>query len=136
MPQLPTGTVTFLFADIEGSTRLVQRLGDQYAAVLARYREILDSSAVQHGGQRIDTVGDAGFFVFSRVTDAAAAAVTVQRTLLAQRWPAGQVLRARIGIHTGEPLAHGGTYVGLDVHRAVRISARPVPRTPTPRHTA
>ena len=123
MAQLPTGTVTFLFADIEGSTRLVQRLGDQYAAVLARYREILDSSAVQHGGQRIDTVGDAGFFVFSRVTDAAAAAVTVQRTLLAQRWPAGQVLRARIGIHTGEPLAHGGTYVGLDVHRAARICA-------------
>ncbi|HEU5300393.1 MAG TPA: tetratricopeptide repeat protein [bacterium] len=123
MPTLPAGTVTFLFSDIEGSTRLLQRLGDRYAGVLARYQEILVQSAGTHAGHRIDTVGDAGFFVFSRVSDAVSAAVTVQRALTEQRWPAGEVLRARIGIHTGQPLASGSTYVGLDVHRASRICA-------------
>lgn len=120
---LPTGTVTFLFTDIEGSTRLLQRLGDRYATVLTSYRQILDSGAAQHGGKKIDTTGDASFLAFARATDAVAAAVAAQRALLTRMWPEGQVLRARMGIHTGQPLARESDYVGLDVHRAARICA-------------
>ncbi|HEY3246879.1 MAG TPA: tetratricopeptide repeat protein [bacterium] len=120
---LPTGTVTFLFADIEGSTRLLQQLGDRYAVALADYRRLFRDAAEAHGGQEVDMPGDACFFAFSRATDAVAAAVAAQIALQAHPWPDGRMLRARIGVHTGEPFAQDRNYVGLDVHRAARICA-------------
>lgn len=119
--KLPAGTVTFLFTDLEGSTRLLQQLGDQYAGLLSGYREILRSVATSHGGQEIDTAGDACFFAFPRVSDAVAAAVDAQRALGARAWPEGKAARSRMGIHTGEPMTREGAYVGIDVHRAARI---------------
>jgi len=119
--KLPAGTVTFLFTDIEGSTRLLQQVGDQYAEVLSGYREILRSTATSYGGQEIDSPGDACFFAFSRVSDAVAAAVDAQRALGTHAWPEGTVARSRMGIHTGQPTAREGDYVGIDVHRAARI---------------
>jgi predicted ATPase/class 3 adenylate cyclase/DNA-binding CsgD family transcriptional regulator len=119
--KLPAGTVTFLFTDIEGSTRLLQELGDQYAELLSGCREILRSAATSHGGQEIDSPGDACFFAFPRVSDAVAAAVDAQRALGTRMWPEGKTARPRMGIHTGEPMAREGDYVGIDVHRAARI---------------
>jgi predicted ATPase/class 3 adenylate cyclase/DNA-binding CsgD family transcriptional regulator len=119
----PTGTVTFLFADIEGSTRLLQQLGDRYAAVLAEYRRLFRAAAAAHAGQEVDMPGDACFFAFSRATDAVAAAVDAQIVLQTHPWPDGHTVRARIGVHTGEPFAQDRNYVGLDVHRAARICA-------------
>ncbi|HEY3249154.1 MAG TPA: tetratricopeptide repeat protein [bacterium] len=118
---LPTGTVTFLFADIEGSTRLLQQVGDGYAAVLADYRRLFRAAAAAHAGQEVDMPGDACFFAFARATEAVAAAVDAQLALQAHPWPDGRMVRARIGVHTGEPFAQDGNYVGLDVHRAARI---------------
>lgn len=119
--KLPAGTVTFLFTDIEGSTRLLQHLGDRYAEILAAYREILRASAAKFSGQEVDTTGDAAFFAFPRVTDAVAAAVDAQHALDMHPWPEGTTVRSRMGIHTGQPLTSGGDYVGIDVHRAARI---------------
>ena len=87
---LPGGTVTFLFSDIEGSTRLLQRVGDRYADALGRYREILRAAA-RSRGHEVNTAGDATFFVFARVTDAVSAAVDAQQQLGATRWPEGAV---------------------------------------------
>ena len=115
--ELPTGTVTFLFTDIEGSTRLLQELGDGYADVLAEHHRALRAVWVRHGGVEVDTAGDAFFVAFARASEAAAAAADAQRTLAA-----GPV-RVRMGIHTGEPLAQVEGYVGIDVHRAARIAA-------------
>jgi len=119
--KLPAGTVTFLFTDIEGSTRLLQHLGDRYTEVLSAYREILRNSATKFGGQEVDTAGDATFFAFPRVTDAVTAAVDAQRTITKHAWPEGTPVRSRMGIHTGQPLTSEGDYVGIDVHRAARI---------------
>ncbi len=121
MPDLPTGTVTFLFTDIEGSTRLLQHLEDRYADVLNECRRLLHSAVQERGGQEVDTQGDAFFFAFTRARDAAAAAVTAQRAINAHQWPAGGILRVRMGLHTGEALAVRTGYVGMDVHRAARI---------------
>jgi predicted ATPase/serine/threonine protein kinase/DNA-binding CsgD family transcriptional regulator len=118
---LPTGTVTLLFTDIEGSTRLLQRLGDSYAEVLAECRQVLRATFQEWNGREVDTQGDAFFIAFARATDAVLAAVDVQRALSAHPWPEGVAVRVRMGLHTGEPtLTHEG-YVGLDVHRAARI---------------
>ena len=117
MAELPTGTVTFLFTDIEGSTKLLQELGDGYAAVLAEHRRILRDAFAEHGGVEVDTQGDAFFVAFERATDAAAAAIDSQRAL------AEGPVRVRIGIHTGEPIRTEEGYVGYDVHRAARIAA-------------
>jgi len=119
--KLPSGTVTFLFTDIEGSTRLLQHLGDRYADVLSAYRQILRTSANKFSGQEVDTAGDASFFAFARVTDAVAAAVDAQHALDTHPWPEGTTVRSRMGIHTGQPLTSEGDYVGIDVHRAARI---------------
>lgn len=119
--KLPSGTVTFLFTDIEGSTRLLQHLGDRYAGLLSAYREILRTSATKFRGQKVDTAGDASFFAFARVTDAVAAAVDAQLALDTHGWPEGTTVRSRMGIHTGQPLTNEGDYVGIDVHRAARI---------------
>jgi len=114
--RLPTGTVTFLFTDVEGSTRLLHELGDEYADVLADHRRTLREAFERHGGVEVDTQGDAFFVAFPRASDALAAARDGQAAL---REP----IRVRMGLHTGEPLVTDEGYVGIDVHRAARIAA-------------
>jgi predicted ATPase/class 3 adenylate cyclase len=117
LPTLPTGTVTFLFTDIEGSTRLLRELGDAYADVLDEHRRALRDAWLRHEGVEVDTQGDAFFVAFARASDAVAAAAEAQRAL-----GEGPV-RVRMGLHTGEPLRSDEGYVGFDVHRAARIAA-------------
>ena len=121
MQHLPAGTVTLLFTDIEGSTRLLQRLGERYADVLAECRHLLRSAFHQWQGYEVDTQGDAFFVAFARASDAVAAAVDGQRALASHPWPDGVTVRVRMGLHTGEPHLTSEGYVGLDVHRAARI---------------
>jgi class 3 adenylate cyclase len=121
VPDLPGGTVTFAFTDIEESTELLKRLGDGYAGVLATHRRIVRDSFGRHDGIEIDTQGDAFFFAFPRARDAVAAAVDAQRAHAAATWPDGASVRVRMGLHTGEPSLHEEGYVGLDVVRAARI---------------
>ncbi len=123
MSSLPTGTVTFLFTDIEGSTRLLQDLGDRYAQVLADYRQLLRTASARGDGYEVDTQGDAIFLVFPRAKDALAAAVAAQRAICSHQWPGGLSVRVRMGLHTGEPVGAATGYVGMDVHRAARICA-------------
>jgi class 3 adenylate cyclase/DNA-binding NarL/FixJ family response regulator len=120
---LPRGTVTFLFTDIEGSTRLAARLGERYVEVLADHQRLLRDAFAGSGGREIDTQGDAFFVAFPRAKDAVAAALTGQRALATHRWPDGVSVRVRMGLHTGEPVAAHGRYIGLGVHRAARICA-------------
>jgi predicted ATPase/class 3 adenylate cyclase len=117
MRELPTGTVTFLFTDIEGSTQLLQELGDAYTEELAWHRRLLREAFTRHRGTEVDTQGDAFFVAFARAADAVAAAEAAQRKL------AKGPIRVRMGIHTGEPAVTEEGYVGLDVHRAARICA-------------
>jgi predicted ATPase/class 3 adenylate cyclase len=121
--ELPSGTVTFLFSDVEGSTRLVTRLPGHYAEVLADHQRLLRAAFDEHGGREIHTEGDAFFVAFARAGDAIAAAVSAQRSLASQRWPEGVEVRVRMGVHTGEAEVRQHDYVGLDVHRAARICA-------------
>jgi class 3 adenylate cyclase len=121
MSKLPSGTVTLLFTDIEGSTRLLQDLGDRYRNVLAEHQRLLRAVFDEHGGHEVSTQGDAFFVAFARASDAVAAAVDGQRVLAAHPWAEGVGLRVRMGIHSGEPTVVAGDYVGLDVHRAARI---------------
>jgi predicted ATPase/class 3 adenylate cyclase len=114
---LPSGTVTFLFTDIEGSTRSLQEMGEAYADALADHRRALRDAFAGHGGVEVDTQGDAFFIAFARARDALEAAQDGQRAL------AGGPLRVRMGVHTGEPLLTEEGYVGIDVHRAARIAA-------------
>jgi WD40 repeat protein/class 3 adenylate cyclase len=123
LPGLLSGTVTFLFTDIEGSTRLLDRLGERYAEVLNDHHRLLGDVFAEHGGQVVDTQGDAFFVAFERVDDAVAAAASVQRRLEAHPWPEDASVCVRIGVHTGEPLVVGDHYVGMDVHRGARIAA-------------
>ena len=124
MPDLPTGTVTFVFSDLEGSTRLLKQLGDEgYAKMLATHRHIVREVFAAHGGSEIDTQGDAFFYSFSRARAAVAAVVEVQRRHEATEWPNGERVRARMGLHTGEPVVGEEGYTGLDVVRAARIAA-------------
>ena len=118
---LPTGTVTLLFTDIEGSTHLLQQLGDRYAGVLAECRRLLRASFQEWNGHEVVTQGDAFFAAFARATDAVTASVEVQRALASHPWPEGVAVRVRMGLHTGEPTLTPEGYVGLDVHRAARI---------------
>jgi len=122
-PALPTGTVTFLFTDIEGSTRIVQALGDRYREVLAQHHELVRQALAEHDGTEVGTDGDAFFAVFASATDAVAAAVAVQRGLATHSWPDGVAVRVRMGLHTGEGRLSGDDYIGLDVHRAARIAS-------------
>jgi class 3 adenylate cyclase len=117
----PGGTVTFLFTDIEGSTRLLQELGDGYGQVVADHRRILRELFQRAGGHEVDTQGDAFFYSFTRAKDAVAAAVDGQRALADLAWPGGAEVRVRMGLHTGEPTVGEEGYVGLDVVRAARI---------------
>jgi predicted ATPase/class 3 adenylate cyclase len=119
--QLPGGTITLLFTDIEGSTRLLQQLGSRYGEILSACRTLLRAAFEQWHGYEVDTQGDAFFVVFAQAADAVSAAVTVQRALATHCWPDGVTVRVRVGLHTGEPEATEEGYVGLDVHRASRI---------------
>ena len=123
MTALPTGTVTFLFTDVEGSTGLLKKLGAGYGDVLAAHQRILRETFAAANGQEIDTQGDSFFVAFSRAKDALAAAVEGQRALAAHSWPDGAELRVRMGLHTGEPIVGSDRYVGLGVHRGARIMA-------------
>jgi class 3 adenylate cyclase len=123
MPDLPSGTVTLLFTDIEDSTGILERLGEGYPAVLAAHRDLLRDAFAAYHGVEVDTQGDALFAAFPRAAGALAAAVAAQRALCAHPWPAGILPRVRMGLHTGEPIATAEGYVGLDVHRAARICA-------------
>jgi class 3 adenylate cyclase len=123
MSSLPAGTVTFVFTDIEGSTRLLQQLGDAFADVARDHRRIVRTTFGAHGGTEIDTQGDSFFFSFPRARDAVAAAVDAQRGLRDHAWPHGAEVRVRMGLHTGEPQLGDEGYLGLDVVRAARISA-------------
>jgi class 3 adenylate cyclase/streptogramin lyase len=118
---LPRGTVTFLFTDVEGSTRLLQQLGDRYGQVLDAQRRILREAAAARDGREVDTQGDSFFFAFARANAALGAAVVAQRALAGHDWPDGAQLRVRMGLHTGEPEVGEDRYVGLGVHRAARI---------------
>jgi class 3 adenylate cyclase len=120
---LPTGTVTLLFTDIEGSTRLLQILGDRYPEAVMQHRKVLRDAFAKYGGVEVDTQGDAFFAAFSRAQDAVAAAMEAQRALAACAWPDDVGLRVRIGIHTGEPTVTDEGYIGIDVHRGARIAA-------------
>src|SRR4051794_8193989 len=121
--EAPTGTVTLMFTDIEGSTRLLHGLGDRYADLLSTHRDLMREAFGRHGGFEVDEQGDAFFAVFASANDAAAAAAHVQRALAGHVWPDGHELRVRMGLHTGEPRVVDGRYVGIDVHRGARVMA-------------
>ncbi|MGH2446290.1 MAG: ATP-binding protein [Candidatus Limnocylindria bacterium] len=123
MPELLTGTVTFLFSDIEGSTRLLRDQGDAWPALLERHRDLLRGAFAAEGGEEFGTEGDSIFVAFPTAPGAVAAAVEAQRALAAEPWPAGAEIRVRIGLHTGEASLSAKTYVGLHVHRASRIAS-------------
>jgi predicted ATPase/class 3 adenylate cyclase len=118
---LPTGTVTFLFTDIEGSTRLLQELGADYHQALAQHHRVLRAAIGGACGREVSTHGDAFFAVFTAADEAVAAAAAAQRELAVQAWPGGRELRVRMGIHTGVGTFGGDDYVGLDVHTAARV---------------
>lgn len=122
-PTPRAGTTTLLFTDIEGSTRLLQQLGDRYAGTLADHHRLLRGSFALHGGVELDSAGDGLYYKFPSARAAVAAAVEGQRGLLAHTWADGAVVRVRMGIHTGEPVLADVGLVGIDVHRAARICA-------------
>ncbi len=122
MRSLPTGTVSFLFTDIEGSTELLQRIGDRaYKDILEEHHRLMRGAFEPVGGHEVDTQGDAFFVAFPEASNAVAAAVDAQQAFASYRWPDGVLVRVRMGIHTGEPTLGPGGYVGIDVHRAARI---------------
>jgi predicted ATPase/class 3 adenylate cyclase len=121
--RLPSGTLTFLFTDIEGSTNLARTLGDRWPDVLDEHHDILRTAIRRHGGIDVNTEGDAFFAVFTSAVDAIAACADAQRGLANQEWPANGPVRVRMGLHTGEGRLGGEDYVGPDVHRAARIAA-------------
>ncbi|MBK5330361.1 MAG: adenylate/guanylate cyclase domain-containing protein, partial [Ilumatobacteraceae bacterium] len=120
-PRLPSGTVTFVFTDIEGSTRLVRTLGDGYASALDRHREILREVWRRHGGHEVDTEGDSFFVAFEAPTEAIVACADGQLALGAEPWPAEAPLRVRMGVHSGVAIPHEGDYVAFAVHQAARV---------------
>jgi predicted ATPase/class 3 adenylate cyclase len=123
MADPPSGTVTLLFSDIEGSTRLLQRSEDTYAGLLAEHRRLLREAFERYGGYVLDSEGDAFFVAFSSANNAASAAAEAQRELAEHEWPGEHEIRVRMGLHTGEPQPVEGRYVGLDVHQAARVMA-------------
>lgn len=119
----PSGTLALLFTDLEGSTRLSQRLGARWTSVLRRHRELSRAVWRSHDGHEVDTAGDGFFVVFADATRAVAAAVAAQRALSAGGWPEGADVRVRIGVHLGEVARYDDGYVGYEVHRAARLTA-------------
>jgi class 3 adenylate cyclase len=122
-PSLPSGLVTLLFTDLEGSTQLVQQLGDRYADVLRRVRRLIRSTVIARSGRVVEVRADESFSVFEVPAAAVMAAADVQRGLAAKSWPEALVVRVRAGIHTGEITLEEGGYIGLAVHTAARVCA-------------
>ena len=120
---LPKGVLTFLFTDIEGSTRLATELGDAWLDVLMTHHAILRDTFTAFGGHEAGTAGDSFFVVFSSAPDAIMAAVSMQRALAEHDWTPHAPLRVRVGIHNGEAIVHQGNYVGLHVHTAARVES-------------
>jgi predicted ATPase/class 3 adenylate cyclase len=123
MSEPPTGIVTFLFTDIEGSTELLQKLGDGFRALQERHDEIIQAAIAAQGGHVVRTEGDAFFVTFQNPSQAVRAVVAAQRDLVGLDWPSAQPLQVRMGLHTGHGVLGGGDYLGIDVHRAARIAA-------------
>jgi DNA-binding NarL/FixJ family response regulator/class 3 adenylate cyclase len=123
MAQLPTGTVTFLFTDVEDSTGLVRELGDAYPAVLADHRRLVRSAAEERRGYEMDCRGDEFFLAFENAQDAVETAVTIQELHEGHAWPDPRPVRVRMGIHTGRPAVEEGDYVGIDLHCVARLCA-------------
>ena len=121
MANLPAGTVTLAFTDIEGSTFLLRRLGDRYGELLSRHRSIIREAFTAGGGIEVDRQGDAFFFVFARAREAVGAAVSAQAAHAAASWPDDATVRVRIGLHTGEPTIGDEGYLGIDVVKGARI---------------
>jgi predicted ATPase/class 3 adenylate cyclase len=121
MCAFPTGTVTLLFTDIEGSTRLLQQIGEHYSTLLEACQSLLRTAFLAFDGHEVDTQGDSFFVAFARASDAVAAAVAAQRALAHHPWTDGTTVRVRMGLHTGEPKLSAENYIGLDVHHAARI---------------
>ena len=120
---LRSGTLTLLFSDIEGSTRLLTQLGVHYGEALSVQRSIMREEITRWHGTEIGTGGDSFFVVFTSATDAVGAALAAQRRLASYHWPDAAKVRVRMGLHTGQPTRHEGDYVGMDVHRAARIAS-------------
>jgi DNA-binding SARP family transcriptional activator len=120
-PALPRGVVTFLFSDIEGSTRLFRQLGHGYVELLERHRRLVRAAVAGAGGVEVNSEGDGLFFVFSGAAAALGASVTAQRALAAEEWPAGAEVRVRMGLHTAEATPRDGDYIALAVHQAARV---------------
>lgn len=118
---LPSGTITLLFSDIEGSTETLKRLGDSYGTLLADHHRLLLEAIESNGGRLIDTQGDATFSVFPSAPQAVAAAAQAQAALAVHPWPSGEKVKVRMGLHTGAPVAIEDRYVGIDLHRSARI---------------
>ena len=123
MTRLPTGTVTFFFSDIEGSTRLIQQLGEHYPDVLLAHHTIQREALAANRGHELRTEGDSFFIVFESALDACTGAAAVQEMLAQHSWPQDGQVRVRIGLHTGEATLVGNEYLGLDVHRAARVAS-------------
>jgi predicted ATPase/class 3 adenylate cyclase len=121
--ELPTGTVTFLFSDIEGSTRLLGQLGERYPPLLEAHKSVLRKAFEDADGREVSTEGDSLFFVFPGATQAVVAAAEAQRALASYDWPEDGVIRVRMGLHSGEGILGDDNYVGIDVHRAARVMA-------------
>jgi class 3 adenylate cyclase len=119
--KLPTGDLTFLLSDIEGSTELLARLGDRYASLLSEVRRRVRRAVRSAGGQEVSARGDEHFVVFERAPTALAGALAIQREMLAGAWPGGNEVRLRIGLHRGRPKLTDTGYVGISVHAAARI---------------
>jgi YVTN family beta-propeller protein len=123
MADLPSGAITFLFTDIEGSTRLLKQLRERYAEVLAEHQRLLRTAFAAHEGHEVDTQGDSFFVAFASARDALLAAIEGQLAVLSHPWPEGVQIKVRMGLHTGQAVAASGRYTGLAVHRAARIGA-------------
>jgi DNA-binding NarL/FixJ family response regulator/class 3 adenylate cyclase len=121
MAERPTGTVTFLFTDVEDSTGLVRELGDEYRRVVNDHRRLVREAVEERDGYEVDCRGDEFFLAFGRAQDAVAAAVGIQAAHRSHDWPPGRPVRVRMGIHTGRPAVEEGDYVGIDVNRAARL---------------
>jgi class 3 adenylate cyclase len=123
MAELPTGTLTLLFSDIEGSTALLRRLGDRYGEALSVQRALLRVCFAEYHGREMGTEGDSFFVVFQSAGAAVSCCVAAQLALSAHAWPEDVAVRVRMGLHSGEPARHEDSYMGMDVHRAARIAA-------------
>jgi DNA-binding NarL/FixJ family response regulator/class 3 adenylate cyclase len=121
MPDLPTGTVTLLFTDVEGSTSLIRQVGDRYGEILDEHRRLLRGAVAGHGGHEVDTSGDGSFVAFASARDGVAAAVAAQRAMAGHSWPGDAFVRTRMALHTGEPRRAGEGYHGIGVHLAARL---------------